>query len=224
VFPQDSLLSLKAFKATGFWNQLYKVGHFFYLVRCFIPFMYYARPAVASPKVNNFFKALRKDEAKDLPVGAAGFCWGGHFVTHLCWDQAKTDDGKRLIDCGFVAHPSFLKFPGDIEMVALPYSCAASEHDNQMSPENAKQTREILSAKTAKTKDQGIEHEFVLYEGAHHGFAVSFGEASSHSLSVGLTRSQVRADEGDKEEAEAGKKAEDQAVKWFERWFAHPPP
>lgn len=186
--------------------------------------MYYARPAVASPKVNNFFKALRKDEAKDLPVGAAGFCWGGHFVTHLCWDQAKTDDGKRLIDCGFVAHPSFLKFPGDIEMVALPYSCAASEHDNQMSPENAKQTREILSAKTAKTKDQGIEHEFVLYEGAHHGFAVSFGEASSHSLSVGLTRSQVRADEGDKEEAEAGKKAEDQAVKWFERWFAHPPP
>lgn len=74
-----------------------------------------------------------------------------------------------------------------------------------MSPDNAKQTKEILTAKTAKTKDQGVEHEFVMYPGVHHGFA-------------------VRADEDEKEEAEAGKKAEEQAVKWFTRWFAQPPP
>lgn len=74
-----------------------------------------------------------------------------------------------------------------------------------MSPEQAQQTKEILTAKTAKTKDQGVEHEFVMYDGAHHGFA-------------------VRADEDDKLEAEAGKKAEAQAVKWFTRWFTNPPP
>lgn len=65
-----------------------------------------------------------------------------------------------------------LTFPQDIEKIKLPYSCAASEFDGQMSPENAKQTEEILKAKTAKTKDSGIEHEFVMYKGVHHGFAV----------------------------------------------------
>lgn len=65
-----------------------------------------------------------------------------------------------------------LTYPTDIEKIALPYSCAASEIDNQMSPEQAQQTEEILKAKTAKTKDSGVEHEFVMYKGAHHGFAV----------------------------------------------------
>lgn len=109
------------------------------------------------------------------------------------------------MDCGFIAHPSFLKYPGDIEMVVLPLSCAAAEIDQQMSAENAKQTKEVLTAKTAKTKDQGVEHEFVMYDGVPHGFA-------------------VRADENDKHEADAGEKAEDQAVDWFSRWFASPPP
>ena len=128
-------------------------------------------------------------------------------MTKFCWDQDenKTDEGVRVTECGFVAHPSQLKYPGDIEMVLLPYSVAASEHDPMMSPEQAKQTEGILKAKTAKTKDQGVEHEFVMYRGAHHGFA-------------------VRADENDKEEAEKGKQAEAQAVKWFSRWFASPSP
>jgi dienelactone hydrolase len=41
-----------------------------------------------------------------------------------------------------------------------------------MNPQQAKQTEEVLKAKTAKSKDHGIEHEFVMYDGAHHGFAV----------------------------------------------------
>jgi len=44
-----------------------------------------------------------------------------------------------------------------------------------------------------------------MYEKAHHGFA-------------------VRADKNDVEEAKRGKKAEAQAVAWFTRWFANPPP
>ncbi|EMC98596.1 hypothetical protein BAUCODRAFT_30863 [Baudoinia panamericana UAMH 10762] len=205
VLPADVLISFKALGATGWWNQLYKIYHFFYLFPNFMGFMYYCRQSVTEPRIMKFFKDLKQHEAKNLPVGTAGFCWGAQYVTKLCWDQEKVDGGKRLVDCGFVAHPSMLKYPGDIDMIVLPYSCAAAEIDPQMSAENAKQTKDILMAKTAKTKDSGVEHEFVMYDGAHHGFA-------------------VRADEDEKHEAEQGKKAEDQAVNWFKRWFAKPPP
>jgi dienelactone hydrolase len=162
---------------------------------------------VSGPRVYNFLTALKENEAKDLPVATAGFCWGGQFVTKICWDleQNHLSGGKRITECGFVAHPSFLSYPGDIEKIELPYACAASEIDPQMSAEQAKQTESILKEKTEKGKARGIEHEFVMYLGAHHGFA-------------------VRADEGDKEEAERGKKAEAQAIGWFERWFTNPPP
>lgn len=94
-------------------------------------------------------------------------------MTKLCSDDVKAEDGSSLTVCGFTAHPSMLTYPIDIEKVELPYSVAASEIDNQMSPEQAKQTKEILKAKTAKSKDRGVEHEFVMYDGAHHGFAVN---------------------------------------------------
>ena len=205
--PADVLDSMKAFSATGFWNQLAKISHAFYVIRHFVPFMLYCRPAVAGPRVYDFLKALKQNEAKDLAVGTAGFCWGGHFVTKFCWneEQNKLENGTRATDCGFVAHPSFLTYPTDIENITLPYSCAACEHDPQMSPAQAKQTEEILRGKTAKSKDQGIEHEFVMYNGASHGFA-------------------VRADEKDTHEAECGKQAEVQAIKFFTRWFGNPPP
>lgn len=200
------MVSLKAMSATGIWNQLLKIGHALFLMGHLIPFFYYNKLSISEPRVFNFLKAVKKNEAQNLPIGTAGYCWGGNFVTKSCWDQDtnKTDDGKRVVDVGFVAHPSFLTYPDDIEKIVVPYSCAAAGLDEQMSPENAKQTEQVLKAKTAKVKDQGVEHEFVLYEKAHHGFA-------------------VRADEGDLEEAEAGKKAEKQAVDWFTKWFANPP-
>ncbi|KAF2774152.1 hypothetical protein EJ03DRAFT_386529 [Teratosphaeria nubilosa] len=186
--PLEVLISFKAMSAPGLWNNLYKIGHFFYLMRYVPWFLWGTRRAGAG-----------------LPIGTAGFCWGGQWVTQLCWDQIRTDDGRRLVDAGFVAHPSLLTYPGDLEMIGLPYSVAASEHDEQMSPAQAEMTKATLAAKTAKTKDQGVEHEFVMYHGAHHGFA-------------------VRADEEDREEAERGKKVEDQAVAWFGRWFERRPP
>lgn len=161
---------MKALSATGFWNQLYKVGHFFYLARHFIPFLINCRASVTEPRVFGFLKSLKQSETKDLPVGTAGFCWGAPFVTKLCANEQsnKLEDGTRVTDCGFIAHPSNLKFPDDIESVVLPYSVAAAEHDPMMGPEQAKQTEEILKAKTAKMKDQGIEHEYVMYDGVHH--------------------------------------------------------
>jgi len=199
------MISFHALAATGFWNQIYKVGHVLYLMRYLPFFLYSCREAVASPRIYSFFKAIREHETAKLPVGTAGFCWGAKYVTELCWDQTKTTSGERLIDCGFIAHPSNLKYPSDIEKVVLPLSCAAAEIDPQMSAENAKQTEDVLVAKTAKSKDQGVEHEFVMYEKAFHGFA-------------------VRADEGNIEEAKRGKQAEAQAVAWFGRWFAGPSP
>lgn len=199
------MIRLQAMQATGFWNQIYKVWHALVMMRYFFPFLYYCREGVASPRIYKFFKAVRENEAANLPVGTAGFCWGAKYVTELCWDKTRTESDQRLVDCGFIAHPSQLKYPGDIEKVVLPLSCAAAEVDPQMSAENAKQTEDVLKAKTAKTKDQGVEHEFVMYEKAYHGFA-------------------VRADEGNAEEAERGRAAEAQAIGWFTRWFAESPP
>jgi hypothetical protein len=205
VMPPDVMVSFHAMAATGFWNQIRKIGHALYLLRYIPPFIYNCREGVASPRIYSFFKAVRENEAAHLPVGTAGFCWGAKYVTELCWDQTKTSSGERLVDCGFIAHPSSMKYPSDFEKVTLPLSCAAAEIDPQMSAENAKQTEDVLVAKTAKTKDHGVEHEFVMYEKAFHGFA-------------------VRADEDNVEEAERGKKAEAQAISWFGRWFAGPPP
>lgn len=73
--PLDVMISFKAMSATGFLNQLYKFGHALYLIRYFPIFMFKCRPSVASPRIYGFFKALRENEAKDLPVGTAGFCW-----------------------------------------------------------------------------------------------------------------------------------------------------
>jgi len=187
--PADMMQSMEALSKTGLWNQIYKVGHLAYMIRWFVPFMYYCREAVSKPQIHNFLSTVSSQSA--LALGVAGFCWGGGHVTKLCWDHEKTPSGKRLVDCGFAAHPSFVTYPGDIENIRLPYSCAAASIDPQMSAENAKQTEEILKAKTAKLKDQGVEHEFVMYEGAHHGFA-------------------VRADEDNVKEAEQGKQAETQ--------------
>ena len=151
--PGDIMTSFHAVSAPGIWN---KISHTAYLLSCipaFAYFMIWCRPKVAGPKIHAFFKALAENEAKDVNVGIAGFCWGGKFVTELCWDEVRTENGKkRLVDCGFIAHPSFLSFPGDVEKVALPLSVAAVEQDRHMKPEDAKFMKETLAAKTATTQ------------------------------------------------------------------------
>ncbi|KAK4996069.1 hypothetical protein LTR66_004238 [Elasticomyces elasticus] len=201
VVPAHLLVSFKAFGATGFLAQIMKLYHAVIALRHMLPFLYFCRSSVCGPRVYDFFKALRAHEAANLPVGAAGFCWGGYWVFQLARDVVKTDDGKRLMDAGFTAHPSQLNVPSDIEKAVVPVSVAAAEIDMVLSKDQAFQVRDILAAKSAKMKDSGVEHEFEMYEGAHHGFA-------------------VRCDEEDKEEAAQGKKAEEQAVRWFERWFS----
>lgn len=205
VLPEAVMNNVKGLQAKGWQNLLWKPYHFLSLVVAFGPWLYYVRRSSAYPEILDYLKAVRKNEAAKLPVGIAGFCWGGQYAAEFCWDQVKTEDGNRLVDCGFMAHPSFLTFPDSIDKIVLPMSVAQSGIDPQVSAEQAKLTESILVAKTAKTKDLGVDHEFIMYQGIHHGFA-------------------VRADEGDLKEAEAGKKAQAQAIAWFSRWFDHPPP
>jgi len=79
-----------------------------------------------------------------------------------------------------------------------------------MSAIQAEITRRILAGKSAKAKDEdedesvgakvGLGHEFVMYKGVSYGFA------------QGADRKKVQ-------EAEAGERAEVQAVEWFRRCF-----
>lgn len=147
-----------------------------------------------------------------------GFCWGGKWTVELCAARDRATPpvsearpqtpgqsggtGEPLVVCGFTAHPSKLVYPTDIEAVELPLAVAAATvKDPQMTREQGEQVKKILEEKTEKGATTGVEHEFVWYEGAKHGFA-------------------VRADEDDKEEAARGKAAEDQAIRWFTKWFA----
>lgn len=160
----------------------------------FIPFLFYNRLAVTQPRVYKFFKDLRANEAAALPVGAAGFCWGGKFVFLLCSDSEKATDGKSLIDCGFTAHPSNLVIPADAQIIKLPLSVAVGDADFVLPLADVQKTKAILEEKGKDT------HEVVVIPGAKHGFA-------------------IRAQPDDEKAVEQGLQAEDQAVNWFTKWF-----
>lgn len=215
VVTPDILLSIPALMATGTVANVKKIYHLAIVAYWFIPFFWRNPDYVVRPQVLTFFRGL-KTSHPDLPVGAAGFCWGGKWTIELCSARHRATppvgnpqpqssgqsggEGAPLVVCGFTAHPSRLTYPNDIEAVELPLSIAASgKFDPQMTREQGEQTRGILEAKSKKGAGE-VEHEFVWYEGASHGFA-------------------VRADEDDTEEAERGKKAEKQAIDWFTRWF-----
>ena len=156
--------------------------------------MFFNRFGLSYPRVVKFMTALRSNEAASLPVGVAGFCWGGKHVTLLCADKDKTPDGESLITCGFTAHPSALAVPADIEAVKLPLSISIGDVDFGLAIGKVNEAKQILEKDTGK-------HEVVVIPGAKHGFA-------------------VRGNPGDEEEVKQGIQAEDQAVAWFDKWFA----
>ncbi|MCJ1446395.1 MAG: hypothetical protein MMC23_006900 [Stictis urceolatum] len=159
-------------------------------IYCMVPFMYFNRVSVAQPRVFNFFKAVR-DQESDLPVGAAGFCWGGLYTFKLAADAEKTTSGKSLIDAGFTAHPSMLTIPQDAEAIKLPISVAIGDADMALAHEKSLEAKKVIESK-------GAQHEYVIIPGAKHGFA-------------------IRNNPNNKEEVKQGLQAEDQAVEWFKK-------
>ncbi|PQE25993.1 Dienelactone hydrolase protein [Rutstroemia sp. NJR-2017a BBW] len=143
--------------------------------------------ATIKPLVFNYHSAIRNaPETAGLPLGSAGLCWGGKYTTLLC----QEDD---LVDAGFTAHPSNVKFPDDWAKVKKPLSVCIGDVDKAVGIEEVKQIKALLEEKEAT--------ELVILEGAKHGFAVRADPA----------------DEGQMKSAEIAKK---QALAWYSKWFA----
>ena len=122
----------------------------------------------------------------------------------LCDSSAhSTDDGKNLIDCAFVAHPSNLSLPSDIDRVILPLRICQGSEDFVLNMDGVRQIEGIFAKKESQL-DQNDRGKFVIsvVEGAKHGFA-------------------VRGDLGIEEEVKQGMVAEDHAVDWFQKWLGN---
>lgn len=167
-----------------------------------MPFaLYHCRASVCKPRIFAFFSSLRPSTS--LPVGAAGFCWGGKYVALLCQDAEKSSSGTSLLDCGFTAHPSQLVLPTDVEAVRLPLSISNGSLDFQLKQEGNEVIEEIFARKEVELnadEKRGKMFEMNVVEGARHGFA-------------------IRGNPGDEDEKRRGQMAEDQAVEFFGRWL-----
>ena len=115
--------------------------------------------AASVPKVRSFFEA-EKGEHPSIPLGGAGFCWGGYSVFALARDP------ESPMDVGFTAHPSGLELPKDAEGLKKPMSIAAPEHDHRV---KEKERKEIEGA---FKKSEGLKWELKVYKDVTHGFAV----------------------------------------------------
>ncbi|KAH6651269.1 hypothetical protein F5144DRAFT_617875 [Chaetomium tenue] len=197
-------------------------------------FLFHTRQSVAHPRVLAFVTALRAANTTTtnpnptypspfLPapnkIGIAGLCWGGLHAVLLTHDTPRNRTGdsngdgasQPLIDCAFTAHPSLLSFPGHIEGVVRPLSVANGDDDRYMGKEKMGVLVRVLEGKNMVDAggevggggDGGLgpRYEAVVYPGAKHGFA-------------------VRGDKADPMQRERGEQSEDQAVMWFQRWFA----
>ena len=159
-----------------------------------MPFIYHNRAGKSYPVVKKFMVDIRENEAADLHVGAAGFCWGGKHVVLLAGDEERVN-GKPLIDAGYTAHPSMLTIPADIENIKRPVAFACAEADHSLSLELVQKIKAIVEEKPAEAKG-----EVVIYEGCGHGFA-------------------VRADLSTKDVAKQADAAEAQSIRWFDKHF-----
>ncbi len=177
------------------------------LAPALLTFLYHTRQAVTHPRIQGFLTAERT-AAPTVPLGVAGFCWGGLHAILLTHDVPRNSvalaDGtvRPLIDCAFTAHPSLVSVPGDFNGVVRPLSVANGDDDQYMASDKMKVVMGILEGKEKEAGGAG-RYQVVVYPGAKHGFA-------------------VRGDRADPLQRERGEKSEEQAVSWFRRWFGEP--
>jgi dienelactone hydrolase len=149
--------------------------------------------SVVWPRILSFFDSIHADHTtSSLPVGAAGFCWGGKFTAILCNDSFEGKPNAR-IDAGFVAHPSQLDIPSDIRDIVKPLSVAVGDNDMQLGTAGLEKLKTLLDVRTTQN---GLKQEVVVYPDAKHGFA-------------------VRGDPLDETQKRYGMEAEQQAIEWF---------
>lgn len=168
---------------------VYKPFWLLQFITAAVPFLVKNRDAVVKPRIWNFVSALRNDpETRNLKIGIAGFCWGGKYTILLSHEP-------NLIDVGFTAHPSKMKFPEEWDAVKKPLSVAIGDVDMGIKIDMVRDIKALLE------KKEVVPCELTVYPGAKHGFA-------------------VRADPKDEGQTKSAGEAEDQALAWFTRWFA----
>ena len=144
-----------------------------------------------------FLTDLRANTDNSIPIGVAGYCWGGkHAITLAHGTTTLPDSTVQLSTAPLWRIQAGLDFPSDIEKISLPFSLAIGDKDIVMGPKMVEESREILEKKTGR-----VHSEVVVYAGAKHGFA-------------------VRGDPESESEVEQEGQAQDQAVRWFRRWLA----
>jgi len=158
-----------------------------------IPQKIFARFSVSMPQVESFVTTLRENELANVPLGAAGYCWGGKHVVNLAYGK-RVGSGKSLIDVAFVAHPSHLAIPDEIEKVKQPFSIAVGDNDLALKPPEVNQIKDILDRK------ENVRSDVTIYPGARHGFA-------------------VRSNPGVEKEKRQGEEAQEQAINCFSFHF-----
>lgn len=159
----------------------------------FIPFKYHNSFEASWTIVTNFFQSVRENEGSDLPIYAAGFCWGGKHIVNLGFGDDTASNGKPLINAGFTGHPSFLEIPSEIEKINIPVSFALGDKDMVVKPPQIKQIQQVFENEAHSEKG-----EVKVYEGAGHGFC-------------------VRADFVLEDATNQADEAENQALAWFEK-------
>lgn len=163
----------------------------------FVPFLIRNRFSVCWPRVTGFLKEVQRHKDAALPVGIAGFCWGGLHTVRLTHDTAetKTASGHALANAFFTAHPSSVDVVQDIGNVARPLSIAIGDDDPVMGMKQVRQAESILESKDVDTN-------VVIYPGAKHGFSIRASRAKP-----------------DSKETRQAEEAEEQAIAWFKRQF-----
>ncbi|EXM18249.1 Alpha/Beta hydrolase fold [Fusarium oxysporum f. sp. vasinfectum] len=163
----------------------------------FVPFLIRNRFSVCWPRVTGFLKEVQQHKDAALPVGIAGFCWGGLHTVRLAHDTAetKTASGHALANAFFTAHPSSVDVVQDIGNVARPLSIAIGDDDPVMGMKQVRQAESILESKDVDTN-------VVIYPGAKHGFSIRASRAKP-----------------DSKETQQAEEAEEQAIAWFKRQF-----
>ena len=176
-------------------------GHRYYIAATmfdFLPFLYRNRFGVSWPRVTGFLKKLQAHKDSALPVGIAGFCWGGLHAIRLTHDTegSKTANGRPLADAFFTAHPSNVAVAQDIGGVRGNLSIAIGDDDGVMGIKQVREAEAIL-----KEQSQ-VDSEVVVYPGAKHGFSIRASRANPNSV-----------------ETRQAEQAEEQAISWFKRQF-----
>ncbi|RDW81333.1 dienelactone hydrolase family protein [Aspergillus mulundensis] len=185
-------------KTQTVWDWISKPYHIACALYVMPTFMIRNRPAKSYPLVESFFVSLRQSpEGQRLPIGAAGFCWGGKHTLLLSHGASTTINGakRNLIDAGFTGHPSMLALPGDIEKMVIPVSFALAELDSSLKGEQIEMIKRFVEEK------EEVGGEVKVYVGAGHGFCV---------------RADVAVEKSYRQAAES----EEQAVEFFRKQFA----